>query len=74
MYKRQADDLPRAAATVVDRLCGPGCEVVTVLLGEDADPAVAGVVEDAAGAAPHTPEVVTLRGDQPTYAVLLGAE
>lgn len=69
-----ADDLPRAAATVVDRLCGPGCEVVTVLLGEDADPAVAGVVEDAAGAAPHTPEVVTLRGDQPTYAVLLGAE
>lgn len=69
-----ADEAGPAAARVLDQLSLPGCEVLTVLLGRDADDDLAAVVDAAAAAAPHTPEVVSLRGDQPTYAVLLGAE
>lgn len=72
------DDLAPVAATLVDGVWRESCEVVTVLLGQDADEQVATVVGEAVGrraaASGEAPEIVTLRGDQPTYAVLLGVE
>ena len=72
------DELDPVVRVVVDQVWHDGCEVVTVLLGRDADEEVEATVDRALGervaARPHTPEVLTLRGDQPTYPVLLGVE
>ncbi|QFG68995.1 DAK2 domain-containing protein [Ornithinimicrobium pratense] len=72
--------LPVARA-LVDLLWRDDVEVVTVLLGaaadDDASAAVAQAVQDrtaALGERGEQIEVVTLRGDQPTYPVLLGVE
>ena len=75
------DDVAPVARALVDLLWTDDVEVVTVLLGESAD-AGAGVAvaqalaERAAarGSRGEEVEVVTLRGDQPTYPVLLGVE
>lgn len=73
------DELAPVAGMVADRLLADGAEIVTVLLGHDADDRVAAVVAEAVSGrggdgALHTPEIQTVRGDQPTYPVLLGVE
>ncbi len=72
------DDLDVVADTVLEGIWAQGCEVVTVLLGQDADERVSALVAGAVGRRAATctdrPEIVTLRGDQPTYPVLLGVE
>lgn len=72
------DELGPVVRAVVDQVWHDTCEVVTVLLGRDADEQVEACVEralkDKVAGGPHTPEVLTLRGDQPTYPVLLGVE
>lgn len=71
------DELGPVLTVVVDQVWHEDCEVVTVLLGLEADDHVEATVdralaERAAGA--QAPEILTLRGDQPTYPVLLGVE
>ncbi len=75
------DEVLPVARALVDLLWGPDIEVVTVLLGEAADDGVEAAVtralRDRTAAQEERGdqvEVVTLRGDQPTYPVLLGVE
>lgn len=72
------DDLAPVADAVLERIWQEACEVVTVLLGQEADEEIERLVGEAVVRRVPTsgdaPEVVRLRGDQPTYAVLLGVE
>ncbi len=71
-----ADELDPVARSVLDTIWHPGVELLTVLLGGDADPDVRGLLaraveEQCAGT---DVEVTSLDGGQPTYTVLLGVE
>lgn len=75
------DDVTAVARRLVDLLWHDDVEVVTVLLGADADDGAGAAVARAVqartaelGDRGDRVEVVTLRGDQPTYPVLLGVE
>ena len=75
------DDPAVVARSLVDLLWREDAEVITVLLGQDADdgagPAMDRVLGERLGdegGETARVEVVTLRGDQPTYPVLLGVE
>jgi DAK2 domain fusion protein YloV len=67
-------DLVAVAAVVVDRMLGSGGELVTLVTGEGADPAVATAVT--AHVHGSRPEVDTLvyDGGQPRYPLLIGVE
>ncbi|ANS80640.1 Dihydroxyacetone kinase family protein [Serinicoccus hydrothermalis] len=70
------DDLGPAASSVLDQMWHPGVELLTVLLGEDADDDVRRTLERAVEEQRSGTEVETnvLDGGQPTYTVLLGVE
>ena len=62
------------ARDIVDRLLGPGGELVTLVVGADADPGLApGVVEHLARAHPEV-DVAVVEGGQPLYLLLVGVE
>ena len=75
------DDVSPVAHALVDLLWHDDVEVVTVLLGETADEGAGAAVAQAVqartvalGDRGQEVEVMTLRGGQPTYPVLLGVE
>jgi DAK2 domain fusion protein YloV len=69
-----ADDVAEAARGVLQRLCTPGTELVTLVRGAEAGPdELDPVVADLLAAHPDL-EVQTLDGGQGTYRWLLGAE
>jgi dihydroxyacetone kinase-like predicted kinase len=68
------DDLTRVGAEVVERLLSSGGELLTVVSGEEATPALG---EDVAGAVRRHRrdlEVTQIYGGQPVYPLLLGVE
>ena len=68
------DDLTRVGAEVVERLLSSGGELLTVVSGEDATPALG---EDVAGVVRshrRDLEVTQIYGGQPVYPLLLGVE
>lgn len=68
------DDLLAVACTVLDRMLGSGGELVTVVTGADADPALApGVVDHLRRTRPEV-DTVVYDGGQPRYPLLLGVE
>ncbi|HYN30315.1 MAG TPA: DAK2 domain-containing protein [Dermatophilaceae bacterium] len=68
------EDLAATAGAVLDRLLAPGGELVTLVSGADAEPAlVAGVAAGLQRSHPEV-EVVVLDGGQPTYPLLIGVE
>jgi len=68
------DDLTRVAVEVVERLLAGGGELVTVVAGEDATPALGDDVAGLVRATRRDVEVTQLYGGQPVYPLLLGVE
>ncbi|HEU4999095.1 MAG TPA: DAK2 domain-containing protein [Lapillicoccus sp.] len=68
------DDLTRVGAEVVERLLSSGGELLTVVAGEDATPALGQDVADAVRAHRRDLEVTHIYGGQPLYPLLLGVE
>jgi len=68
------DDLARVACTVVDRMLGSGGELVTLVTGLDADPALAEAVADHARDGRPAVDTVLYDGGQPRYPLLIGVE
>jgi DAK2 domain fusion protein YloV len=68
------NDLTRVGTEVVDRLLSSGGELLTVVAGEDATPALAQDVADAVRAHRRDLEVTQIYGGQPLYPLLLGVE
>ena len=68
------DDLTDVGVQVVDRLLASGGELLTVVSGEDATPALGEDVARVARAACRDLEVTQLYGGQPLYPLLLGVE
>ncbi|MEP6631077.1 MAG: DAK2 domain-containing protein, partial [Lapillicoccus sp.] len=68
------DDLTGVGVQVVDRLLASGGELLTVVSGEDATPALGEDVARVARAARRDLEVTQLYGGQPLYPLLLGVE
>lgn len=69
-----ADTVPEVARGVLERLCTPGTEIVTLVRGAEADPdELDAVVADLTARLPDL-EVVRVAGGQGTYRWLLGAE
>ncbi|MBM6404791.1 DAK2 domain-containing protein [Phycicoccus sp. CSK15P-2] len=68
------DDLATSAGDVLDRLLSAGGELVTLVVGADADPALADRVADRLGRERPEVEVVVVEGGQPVYPLLLGVE
>jgi dihydroxyacetone kinase-like predicted kinase len=67
-------DLGVVANTVVDRMLGSGGELVTVVTGLDAEPALAeGVVTHVRATRPEV-DTVVYDGGQPRYQLLIGVE
>ena len=67
-------DLEQTAATVLDRLLSVGGELVTLLVGADADADLAHRVAARLGRERPEVEVTVLDGGQPTYPLLIGVE
>jgi dihydroxyacetone kinase-like predicted kinase len=68
------DDLSTVARTVVDRMLGSGGELVTLVTGLDADPALAEAVADHARDGRPAVDTVLYAGGQPRYPLLIGVE
>jgi fatty acid kinase len=68
------NDLTRVGAEVVERLLSSGGELLTVVAGEDATPALGQDVADAVRAHRRDLEVTHIYGGQPLYPLLLGVE
>jgi DAK2 domain fusion protein YloV len=68
------DDLSTVARTVVDRMLGSGGELVTLVTGLDADPALAEAVADHARDGRPAVDTVLYDGGQPRYPLLIGVE
>ena len=68
------DDLATVARTVVDRMLGSGGELVTLVTGLDADPALAEAVADHARDGRPDVDTVLYDGGQPRYPLLIGVE
>jgi DAK2 domain fusion protein YloV len=67
-------DLEAVANTVVDRMLGSGGELVTVVTGLDADPALAEAVVAHVRATRPEVDTVVYAGGQPRYPLLIGVE
>jgi len=67
-------DLEEAALEVVDRLLGGGGELLTIVTGRDADPALAGAVERHVRRQRKDVDVVVYDGGQDRYPLLIGVE
>jgi DAK2 domain fusion protein YloV len=67
-------DLEAVANTVVDRMLGSGGELVTVVTGLDADPALAEAVVAHVRATRPEVDTVVYDGGQPRYPLLIGVE
>ena len=67
-------DLEDSAHDVLERLLSAGGELVTLLVGADADPALAPAVAARLGRDRPEVEVVVLDGGQPVYPLLIGVE
>jgi DAK2 domain fusion protein YloV len=67
-------DLEAVANTVVDRMLGSGGELVTVVAGLDADPALAAAVVAHVRATRPEVDTVVYAGGQPRYPLLIGVE
>jgi hypothetical protein len=68
------DDLVEVARTVVDRMLGSGGELVTLVTGADADPALADAVAEHARSERPAVDTVIYDGGQPRYPLLIGVE
>jgi uncharacterized protein len=68
------DDLTRVGADVVERLLSSGGELLTVVSGEDATPALGEDVAAAVRRHRRDLEVTQIYGGQPLYPLLLGVE
>lgn len=68
------DDLQEAALQVVDRLLGGGGELLTIVTGRDADPALAVAVERHVRRRRKDVDVVVYDGGQDRYPLLIGVE
>lgn len=68
------DDLARSARDVLDRLLSAGGELVTLVVGADADTGLADRVAADLGRDRPEVEVVVIHGGQPVYPLLLGVE
>jgi DAK2 domain fusion protein YloV len=68
------DDLTRVGVDVVERLLSSGGELLTVVAGEDATPALGQEVAEAVRAHRRDLEVTHIYGGQPLYPLLLGVE
>jgi DAK2 domain fusion protein YloV len=68
------DDVSEMACEVVDRLLGTGGELVTLLIGADADPSIAEAVTAHLAEHHHAVEVTVYDGGQQLYPVLIGVE
>ena len=68
------DDLEAAALGVVDRLLGGGGELLTVVTGRDADPALADAVERHVRRHRKDVDVMVYDGGQDRYPLLIGVE
>lgn len=67
-------DLAEVARDVLDRLLAAGGELVTLVTGADADPALAADVAAALERDRPEVEVVVVNGGQPVYPLLVGVE
>ncbi|RZT13530.1 hypothetical protein EV649_6725 [Kribbella sp. VKM Ac-2569] len=67
-------DLEEAALEVVDRLLGGGGELLTIVTGRDADPALAEAVERHVRRQRKDVDVVVYDGGQDRYPLLIGVE
>ena len=67
-------DLEEAALAVVDRLLGGGGELLTIVTGRDADPALAEAVERHVRRQRKDVDVVVYDGGQDRYPLLIGVE
>ncbi|TCC61909.1 DAK2 domain-containing protein [Kribbella pittospori] len=68
------EDLEEAAFGVVDRLLGGGGELLTIVTGRDADPALAAAVERHVRRNRKDVDVVVYDGGQDRYPLLIGVE
>ena len=68
------DDLQAAALQVADRLLGGGGELLTIVTGRDADPALAVAVERHVRRQRKDVDVVVYDGGQDRYPLLIGVE
>ncbi|MFI5697872.1 DAK2 domain-containing protein [Kribbella sp. NPDC051586] len=68
------EDLATAAVGVVDRLLGGGGELLTIVTGRDADPALAEAVERHVRRQRKDVDVVVYDGGQDRYPLLIGVE
>ncbi len=66
--------LDATACTVVDRLLGGGGELVTLLVGADAEDSLAAAVVDHLHRTRPEVETVVYAGGQPRYPLLVGVE
>jgi hypothetical protein len=67
-------DVPAATREVLDRLLSAGGELVTLVVGADAEPGLGESVAAALGHDRPELEVVVIDGGQPVYPVLVGVE
>ncbi|MFG1628824.1 DAK2 domain-containing protein [Kribbella sp. NPDC049227] len=68
------EDLEEAAFAVVDRLLGGGGELLTIVTGRDADPALAAALERHVRRNRKDVDVVVYDGGQDRYPLLIGVE
>jgi fatty acid kinase len=68
------EDLEQAAFGVVDRLLGGGGELLTIVTGRDADPALAAALERHVRRNRKDVDVVVYDGGQDRYPLLIGVE
>ncbi|WP_432878299.1 DAK2 domain-containing protein [Kribbella sp. CA-245084] len=68
------EDLETAAVAVVDRLLGGGGELLTIVTGRDADPALAEAVERHVRRQRKDVDVMVYDGGQDRYPLLIGVE
>ncbi|TWD14299.1 hypothetical protein FB557_1707 [Marihabitans asiaticum] len=68
------EDLEQVAGQVLERLCGSGVELVTLVAGEGVDPGLLETLTDAAESSAPGVEVEVVDGGQSHYPVLIGVE
>ena len=68
------DDVVAVAVQVVDRLLSSGGELVTLVAGADAEPALVAAVADRLRQGRRGVEISVLEGGQPRYPLLIGVE
>jgi dihydroxyacetone kinase-like predicted kinase len=67
-------DVPTVAHAVAERLLSSGGELVTLVAGEDAQPALLENLTEVLGRAHAGLEVIALDGGQPLWPVIIGVE